>query len=200
MTDIIKYKSKFAYFPFVIFSFGVIFFGLAGFKLMIDWSNKFGLSLLLLLPSLFIFMSVVSLIGLISLKTIMITEDYLILKYIFSQKTVRIKWKSIIDVKMKFAATKTSADDNIFRTGSEIKIYTAKSSFEVLSFFYKDFDKFLIQSNKRLDSRIKSKMKKGYKAEKQSFWKNERRYWDIQYRFVLPICITILIIIFLLNK
>ena len=194
----IKYKSKFSFRPFILFPFGAVGFGIAGNHLLDSVIGE-EIDLFILLPAFFILFSIVCVIGLLVLKTIRTTPEGVIFTYIFLGIEKRIKWESISDVKMKFVTTKTDGDDVGFSTGSEVKMYIGKSSYELPSFFYSNFDEFLNQLNSRIEPSLRKKMNADYHREKTTFWKGEKEYDKMMWKYVLPIGLTIFIILYLLG-
>ena len=132
----IKYKSKFVLTPFVVFSFGILFGGITGismFRAIISGSLAIGF---VLFPLIFIVWSLWSLYSLGTIKKLIITDQHLILKYIFLNQTVKIKWSTISEIKEKFTTTKTGFDDFNYDTGSEIKISSNSREYNLHSIFY----------------------------------------------------------------
>jgi hypothetical protein len=144
------------------------------------------------------FLAGASLYALLTLKRIKLSKEYLTLIYPLLQKKVKIPWSEITSVNMQMATTKTSPGDYIFSTGRNIK--TDNKTYRILSFNYTNFPLFLRNLDKRLNSKIKKNMKLAYTKERSDFWKSEKSYRRFIARYVVPVGIIVLIIIFIFLK
>ncbi|MCG8805222.1 hypothetical protein G1K75_06080 [Tenacibaculum finnmarkense] len=192
----IIYKSKLSIFYSILLVFGSFFFLGIGINLYFTIIQKNGFNFLIILPLFFILLGVLTIYYIVILNTIIITKDYLILNYLLLGKKKKIKWKSITDAKMRFITTKSSGDDYSFRTGYSMKLFSNNKVYRIISFTMSEPDKFIIQLKKRLDSKLKVKMKTEYKRSEKKFWKSESEYRVMKNKYVIPICIIILIIIY----
>ncbi len=195
----IIYKSKLSRFNLGLMILGSIFFIGMGTKLLLSTQHS-GINLVIILPLSFILFGIFIIYYIFTLNTISITKDHLILNYPILGKKKNIKWKSITDAGMSFITTKTSGNDYHFRTGKEIRLFANGKNYRIVSFTLAEPDQLIIQIKKRLDSKLKSKMKNEYKKSEKKFWKNEDEYQKWMWKYVLPICIIIAIILFLFEK
>ena len=168
----IIYKSKLSIFYSILLVFGSFFFLGIGINLYFTIIQKNGFNFLIILPLFFILLGILTIYYIVILNTIIITKDYLILNYLLLGKKKKIKWKSITDAKMKFITTKSSGDDYSFRTGYSMKLFSNNRVYRIISFTMSEPDKFIIQLKKRLDSKLKVKMKTRRNGVTKSVAKN----------------------------
>ncbi len=90
--DII-YKSKFSITPFIGLTFGFGGFGYVGLILVENHKNIGGI--ILIIPELFFILSAFSLTALLSLKSVILKQEKMIINYIFLAKKHEIDWNSI---------------------------------------------------------------------------------------------------------
>lgn len=200
MNNDVKYESKFSIYPFIAYSFGILFGGIVGLLLLKTFIEKGDFSFVILLPISFISLSLLSVYGLFTLKTIIITKECLLFSYLFFRKTIKIQWNSISDVRKKFVTLKTDVDSNVYRKGIEIKIFSEVGKLNVSSFLYSNFNEFSNQFEPRIDPKIRKKINYDYKETKDKFGRNEKRYKEIRSKYIIPISIVFLIIIWLWLK
>lgn len=186
----IIYKSKLSLFNLALMIFGSIFFIGMGTNLLISTQHS-RINWAIILPLSFILFGIFILYYIFTVNTIIITKDYLILNYPVIGKKKNIKWKSITDAEMSFITTKTSGSDYHFRIGKEIRLFSDGKNYRIVSFSVADPDQLIIQIKKRLDSKLKSKMKKEYLESEKKFWKSEDEYRKWIWKYILPVCIII---------
>jgi len=190
----IIYKSQLS-------TFNVTFIGLGGLA-MIGFGIKFlmgtqesGIHWLIIFPLIIIFIGGLILSNTLALCTVTITKEFLILNYPFLRRTICIPWKSITDAGMTFVTTKSSGSDHAFRTGKEIRLFADRKHYRFTTISIKDPERLLLELKKRLDSSLKTKMKDDYQKSKSDFWESENDYRRWMKKVFLPICLIILILL-----
>ncbi|MEW7280255.1 hypothetical protein ABW636_16815 [Aquimarina sp. 2201CG1-2-11] len=174
---------------------GTLFF--IGFGVNILWNAlQFIINWVVIIPLSSIFLGILIGYHTVTLSTVIITKDYLILNYLLIGRKKYIAWKTISDASMRFITTKSSGSDYSFKTGKEIRLFSEGKNYIITTFSIKESEKLLIEINKRLDSHLKTKMKNEYRETKNRFWKEENKYKKVMTKFVIPIFILILISIY----
>ena len=194
MTDEqVQFKSKFSFGLLPIHVFVCFGAGYVGQHFM-----KFQDIALRLLGLFFLGFFIVLLIELLKLKIIKTTKESLILTYPLLFKTLSIPWDNFIKVDKKIATTKTNAIDMNYSIGRVITLYTMNNKYSMMSFYYRNFDKFLIQLNKRLDASIKDGMRKQFNIEQYKFIKGEKELKRLTNYYALG-ALVIVVLIWLLS-
>ncbi|WP_379952687.1 hypothetical protein [Dokdonia sp. R78006] len=195
----IIYKSQLSTFNIAFMGFGSLAMIGFGVKFLIG-TQESGINWFIIFPLIIIFIGGLSLSNTLALCSVAITKEFLILNYPFLRRTIRIPWKSITDAGMTFVTTKSSGSDHAFRIGREIRLFADGKHYRFTTFTIQDPERLLLELKKRLDSSLKKKMKDEYQKSKSDFWKseNDSRRW--MKKIVLPICLIILILLWVLNK
>ncbi|WP_148305674.1 hypothetical protein [Dokdonia sp. MED134] len=187
-------------------TFNVAFLGV-GSLAMIGFGTKFLLDTqeseinwFIIFPLIIIFIGGLILSETLTLCSVAITREFLILNYPFLRKTTHIPWKSITDAGMTFVTTKSSGSDYAFRKGKEIRLFADGKHYRFTTFTIQDSERLLLELKKRLDSSLKKKMKDEYQKSKSLFWKSENDYRRWMKKIVLPISLIILILLWAFNK
>ncbi len=195
----ILYKSKLSTFNLILMIFGSLFLIGIGIKFLLD-TQESGINWAIVFPLGFIFLGGLIASNTLILCSVAITKDFLILNYPLIGRKKSIEWKSISDAGMRFITTKSSGSDYSFRTGKEIRLFSNGKNHRITTFTIKDPEKLILELKKRLDSSLKTKMKKEYKETEREFWKGENDYRNWMMKIVLPICLIILALLWILKK
>ena len=195
----IIYKSQSPTFNIAFMGFGSLAMIGIGVKFLMD-TQESGINCFIIFPLIIVFIGGLILSNTIALCSVAVTKEFLILNYPFLRRTIRIPWKSITDAGMTFVTTKNSVSDNSFRTGKEIRLFADGKHYRFTTFTIQDPERLLLELKKRLDSSLKKKMKDEYQKSKSDFLKSENDYRRWMRKIVLPICLTILILLWVLNK
>ena len=190
----IIYKSQLSTFNVAFIGFGSIAMIGFGIKFLI-YTQESGINWFIILPLTFIFIGGLILSNTLALCSVAITKEFLILNYPLLRRTKYISWKSITDVGMTFVTTKSSGSDHAFRTGKEIQLFADGKHYRFTTISIKDPERLLLELKKRLDSSLKTKMKDDYQKSQSNFWKSENDYRRWMKKIVLPICLIILILL-----
>ncbi|PKV53070.1 hypothetical protein ATE84_5204 [Aquimarina sp. MAR_2010_214] len=193
------HKSQLSTFNLVVMILGSLFLIGVGIKFLLN-TQESGINWFIIFPLGFIFLG-----GLIASNTLMlcsvfITKEYLVLNYPLIGRKKNIEWKSISDAGMRFITTKSSGSDYSFRTGKEVRLFSNGKNYHFTTFAIKEPEKLILEIKKRLDSNLKAKMKNEYRESEKKFWKDEDDYRNWMMKIVLPICLIILALLWILNK
>ncbi|MDW3194654.1 MAG: hypothetical protein R8G66_19910 [Cytophagales bacterium] len=197
MNDEIKYESKFSVLTLAITSLGMLFFAITGSTLLRTLLLTREISFLLLLPICLISLGVLSGYLLLNLKKVVITKEHLILEYLFINKTIEIKWEAIHYARRKHAIMNINVESGDSIKGSAIKVFSKAGNYNISSFTYVNFSTILNQFESRIDPKIRRQLRKEFKEQLNLFKDSEERYKTIRYKYVIPICLIILILIWI---
>lgn len=195
----IIYKSELSTINLVLMIFGSLFLIGIGIKFLLD-TQESGINWVIVFPLGFIFLGGLIASNTLILCSVAITKDLLILNYPMIGRKKSIEWKSISDAGMRFITTKSSGSDYSFRTGKEIRLFSNGKNYRITTFAIKDPEKLILELKKRLDSSLKTKMKNEYRETEREFWKSEDDYRNWMMKIVLPICLIILALLWILKK
>ncbi|WP_299215264.1 hypothetical protein [uncultured Aquimarina sp.] len=195
----IIYKSQLSTFNLILMILGSLFLIGIGIKFLL-YTQESGINWVIVFPLGFIFLGGLIASNALVLCSAAITKDYLILNYPFIGRKKSIEWKSISDAGMKFVTTKSSGSDYSFRTGKEIRLFSNGKNYRITTFAIKEPEKLILELKKRLDSSLKTKMKNEYRKTERKFWKDEDEYRNWMMKIVLPICLIILVLLWILKK
>lgn len=195
----IIYKSQLSTFNLILMILGSLFLIGIGIKFLL-YTQESGINWVIVFPLGFIFLGGLIVSNTLVLCSAAITKDYLILNYPFIGRKKSIEWKSISDAGMKFVTTKSSGSDYSFRTGKEIRLFSNGKNYRITTFAIKEPEKLILELKKRLDSSLKTKMKNEYRKTERKFWKDEDEYQNWMMKIVLPICLIILVLLWILKK
>lgn len=192
------YKSQLSTFNVAFLGVGSLAMIGFGTKFLID-TQESEINWFIIFPLIIIFIGGLILYNTLTLCSVAITKEFLILNYPFLRRTIRIPWKSITDAGMTFVTTKNSVSDNSFRTGKEIRLFADGKHYSFTTITIQDPERLLLELKKRLDSRLKKRMKDEYQKSKSDFWnsENDSRRW--MKKIVLPICLIILILLWVFS-
>ena len=195
----IIYKSQLSAFNLILMIFGSLFLIGIGTKFLLD-TQKSGINWVIIFPLGFIFLGGLIELNTLNICSVAITKDFLILNYPLIGRKKNVEWKSISDAGMRFITTKSSGSDYSFRTGKEIRLFSNGKNYRITTFAIKEPEKLILEMKKRLDSNLKAKMKKEYRETERKFWKDEDDYRNWMMKIVLPICLIILVLLWILKK
>ncbi len=195
----IIYKSQLSTFNLVLMIVGSFFLIGIGIKLLL-YTQEPRINWVIVFPLGFIFLGGLIASNTLILCSVTITKDYLILNYPLIGQKKNIEWKSISDAGMKFITTKSSGSDYSFRKGKEIRLFSDGKNYHITTFAIKESEKLILELKKRLDSTLKTKMKDEYQESEKKFWKDEDDYRNWMMKIILPICLIILVLLWILKK
>ncbi|MGY3794673.1 hypothetical protein [Aquimarina sp. 433] len=199
MNSIIIYKSQLSSFHLVMMIIGCLFFVGMGITILIN-TQESGINWAIVFPLGAIFFGGLIAYHILILCTITITKEYLILIYPLLRRKKNIEWKSISDAGMKFITTQNDASNYSYKTGKEIWFFSNDKNYRVNTFAIKNSDKLLLELNKRIDGNLKRKMKSEYDKTKREFLKEQKQYHDWMTKIILPICLVILALLWILSR
>lgn len=199
MNSIIIYKSQLSAFHLIMMIIGGLFFIGMGITMLIN-TQESGINWVIVFPLGAIFFGGLIAYHTLILCTITITKEYLILTYPLLRRKKNIEWKSISDAGMKFITTQNDASNYSYKTGNEIRFFSNDKNYRVTTFAIKNPDKLLLQLNKRIDGNLKRKMESEYDKTKREFLKEQKHYHDWMMKIILPICLVILALLWVLGR
>lgn len=145
----------------------------------------------------FLGFSAILLIELLKVKLIKTTRESLILTYPLLFKTLTIPWGNLTNADKKITTTKIDALDTSYSIGRSVTLYTNQSKYSFTSFYYKNFDKFLLQLNKRMNASIKDRMREDFNMEQKKFLTSEKEVSRLIKYFVM-IALAVMVLIWIL--
>ncbi|MBW1297417.1 hypothetical protein [Aquimarina litoralis] len=195
----IIYKSRLSTFNLIMMIVGCLFLIGMGITMLIN-TQESGINWVIVFPLVFILLGGLIAYHTLLLCTITITKKHLVLTYPFIGRKKNIEWKSISDAGMEFITTQSSASDYSYKTGKEIRFFSNDKNYRITTFAIKHPDKLMLELNKRIDSNLKRKMKSEYKKTEREFLKEQNQYQRWMMKIVLPICLIILVLLWILKK
>ncbi|MDF4220057.1 MULTISPECIES: hypothetical protein [Flavobacteriaceae] len=193
------YKSQLSTFNLVVMILGSLFLIGIGINFLLN-TQESGINWFIIFPLGFIFLGGLIASNSLMLCSVIITKEYIILNYPLTGRKKHIEWKSISDAGMRFITTKSNGGDYSFRKGKEIRLFSNGKNYHFTTFALKEPEKLIFEMKKRLGSNLKTKMKNEYQQSEKEFWKNEDDYRIWMMKIVLPICLIILALLWILKK